>query len=174
MTEEWRAIVGYEGRYEVSDLGRVKSLPNSRRKSILVMKQSPMKRGGYMSVNLTSNDGLSWTQRLHAVHLLVLTAFVGPNPGVGYQCCHDDGNPANSALSNLRWDTLSGNQMDRIAHGTSNRGEQNGHAKLTLEQVLKCRARLAVGVADEVIASEFSVSPFTIKSIRNGYNWSWV
>jgi hypothetical protein len=173
-TEEWKPVVGYEGRYEVSTLGRVKSLPNSRRRSSLILKPHSCKRGGYFTVGLVSNDGVRWAQKTTFVHLIVLTAFVGPSPGAEYQCCHGDGNTGNTSLSNLRWDTLSGNQMDRVAHGTSNRGVQNGHAKLTEEQALQVKARIRSGASNEEIAGEFPVTPYAVKNIRNGYNWSWL
>jgi hypothetical protein len=79
-----------------------------------------------------------------AVHRLVLEAFVGLCPE-GMQCCHNDGNPANNALSNLRWDTPKANQADRLRHGTDYRGERQKSAKLTAELVRRIRSEVAGG-----------------------------
>ena len=71
-------------------------------------------RRGYQRVVLSEpNRG----KREEFVHVLVLKAFIGPCPD-GTECCHNDGNPANNAISNLRWDTRSGNIFDAVRHGT--------------------------------------------------------
>ena len=67
---------------------------------------------------------------------LKLTTFINPCPD-GMECCHNDGDHTNNWLSNLRWDTRSANQMDRVDHSTSNRGERCGAHKLTEDEVLE-------------------------------------
>lgn len=128
--EVWKPIAGHEGRYEVSDAGRVRSLDR------VVMRNNgrPLKRRGqllkpfkgdaydHQVVSLGSRDR-------HYLHTLVLEAFVGPRPTEGrWEACHNDGNPLNNALSNLRWDTASANQRDRRAHGTHHYGNRT-HCK---------------------------------------------
>jgi len=116
---EWRPVVGYEGLYEVSDAGDVRSLsravPNrygTRRVQGRVLTASVGQRGR-LSVNLS--DGRA---EMRLVHHLVLEAFVGPRPE-GMECCHGDGNPGNNRLENLRWDTHTSNMLDMKAHGTN-------------------------------------------------------
>lgn len=167
--EEWRQVPGYEGRYEVSSLGRVRSLPNSRRKTVLICKLSPHK-SGHLLVNLTRCVGGIHKQKVHWVHRLVLEAFVGPCP-VGLECCHGDGNPANNKLENLRWDSHVKNMQDKYSHGTHNIGEQNPMRKLTVEQVKEVKGLIERGESDESIAAKFDVTKFAIKSIRRGSNW---
>lgn len=104
--EEWRPVVGYEGRYEVSDLGRVRSLLTNT-----VLKPMIAASGGYHVVAL-HNEG----QRMVRVNRIVLTAFVGEAPN-GTVSCHNDGDPTNNALRNLRWDTYSENVYDVVRHG---------------------------------------------------------
>jgi hypothetical protein len=83
--------------------------------------------------------------RRRLVHHLVLEAFVGPRPK-GAQCCHDpDRNPANNALSNIRWGTPKENYADAVKHGTSTRGEKNYKAKMTADLVRGLRADHATG-----------------------------
>ena len=120
--EEWRPVVGYEGLYEVSDQGRVRTVARTivRRNGriqpapqrVLKLKLSPH---GYWRIGLTNE--LAGRQRFHFVHRLVLAAFVGPCPE-GMQCRHLDGNPANNAVQNLCWGTCSENNLDKLRHGT--------------------------------------------------------
>jgi hypothetical protein len=111
MNERWRPVVGYEGLYEVSDRGRVRSLRFGRWGT-----RHRMLRGwthdGYRYVELSRRPG-STAMR---VHCLVLEAFIGPRPP-GLYGCHNDGNPGNNELGNLRWDTPTSNLFDRVKHG---------------------------------------------------------
>ena len=134
--EEWRPVVGYEGVYEVSNLGRVKSLPrmtptrwNTPRHhpgGILKSKVAPTT--GYVRVTLV--DANRGKKRYANIHSLVLEAFVGPRPD-GLECCHNDGNRLNAELANLRWDTRSANTADAVEHGTNHHAKkkkcENGH-----------------------------------------------
>lgn len=114
--EEWRAIAGYEGIYEVSDQGRVRSLDrigaDGRRwtSKLLKLGQYP---SGHLYVGLF-RDG---KQKIFQVHRLVLEAFVGPCPE-GMECCHGEGGPGDNRRENLRWDTHSSNMRDRRRDGT--------------------------------------------------------
>lgn len=114
MSEQWRAIPGYEGRYEVSDQGRVRSwLPYHHTPTPRILKPALTgDRANYLSVNLTGG-GRRWKPK---VHYLVLAAFVGPRPH-GYQVRHLDGDPANNTVANLAWGTASENRWDTIRHG---------------------------------------------------------
>lgn len=171
MKEIWKQVVGYEGRYEISNLGRVKSLPNARRKSELMLKSSTHVRSGHMIVNLTSAKATGgWAQVCHYVHSLVLTAFNGECP-LGYEACHNDGNPANNMLNNLRWDTRANNQADRTAHGTSNRGRRNGQAVLDEAAAREVKRRLAAKESQTSIAKAMGVSRSAVSAISTGRTW---
>jgi hypothetical protein len=121
--EQWRAVVGYEGFYEVSDHGRVRSLPRisntrygrTRRLSGRILRPGINPRTGRRLVALYRDS----VARTHHVYPLVLEAFVGLRPP-GMEACHNDGDHTNDRLSNLRWDTSSGNSHDSVAHGTHN------------------------------------------------------
>lgn len=122
-TERWLPVVGYEGYYEVSDLGRVRSLPRvtngsfggTRRLPGRVLRPGINPKTGRRIVAL-HRDGAG---RSHKVYPLVLAAFVGPRPP-GMEACHNDGDHTNDRLSNLRWDTSSRNTYDSVRHGTHN------------------------------------------------------
>lgn len=118
--ESWAPVVGYEGFYEVSNLGRVRSVEKrvrtargTRLRPSVVRKLSANPRG-YLTVNLSRGEAGSRTQH---VHTLVLSAFVGPRPE-GMEARHLDGNPANNSIANLAWGTHSENNLDRVRHGT--------------------------------------------------------
>jgi hypothetical protein len=100
----WRAVVGWEGVYEVSSRGEVRSAARVLRGWI--------NGGGYPTVSLC----LPGRRQNIGVHILVLEAFIGPRPG-GLQACHADDVKTNNAVENLRWDTPSANTYDRIANG---------------------------------------------------------
>lgn len=119
-TERWLPVPSYEGCYEVSDHGRVRSLrrtvPAKNGKTQVVpggvLKQSKLGNTPYMKVAL----GKGRQQVTRSVHSLVLEAFVGPRPD-GMEACHGFGGPQDNRLTNLRWDTLSENNYDMVRMG---------------------------------------------------------
>lgn len=116
--EEWRPVVGWEGFYEVSSFGRVKSLPRSfyrkgHRISVRerILKLNPLRRrSGHMLVGL-HKDGNSQTK---FVHRLVCEAFHGPAPEGKPLVLHWDDSPTNNASLNLRWGNAAENSADRL------------------------------------------------------------
>lgn len=129
--EHWLDIAGYEGFYQISDQGRVRSV--SRRvqhgngelqiKSRFLSLQT-MIRGGYASCVLY-RFGAGENAR---VHILVAVAFIGPRPK-GQIIRHLDGNPKNNRVSNLAWGTQSENLFDTVRHGR-HRGANKTQCKL--------------------------------------------
>lgn len=121
MNEEWRPVVSYEGWYEVSNRGRVRSInrvgvhPKSGPSKYAgrILKINP-RESGHCYVSLARNGLVA----VLGVHRLVLEAFVGPCPD-GMEGCHNNGDPANNRVENLRWDTHANNMHDVIEHGTS-------------------------------------------------------
>jgi hypothetical protein len=143
-TETWLPVAGWEGLYEVSDLGRVRSLKrkggNNRWYGGKVLIPYPNK--GYPAVPLCRGGGRTMTQ----VHRLVLEAFRGPRPP-GTMACHNNGDRGDPRLSNLRWDTCRANMADQYIHGTRVLGEHHPQARLTDQEVAEIRARYADGLS---------------------------
>ncbi len=119
--EQWKDIPGFEGYYQVSDLGRVRSVD----RTIAHIKDKRVRRlkGRILCIKIDnvcrqsiilSKHGQYTTRRIHR---LVLESFVGPCP-FNHQACHNDGNASNNTIENLRWDTKISNENDKIAHGT--------------------------------------------------------
>lgn len=109
MTEVWKDVVGYEGVYQVSNLGRVKSLPKRDRLGRYYPEKikSQVNNGtGYLVVNLKHNG----TQRMRTVHRLVAEAFL-TNPNGFSDVNHIDGNKRNNQLDNLEFCTRQANMI---------------------------------------------------------------
>lgn len=110
MKEEWKPIKGYEGLYEVSNMGRVKSLHRSQG---IILKQGTFH--GYMKVGLHKNG----TRSTKKVHRLVATAFIR-NPNNYEFVNHKDGNKKNNTVDNLEWCTRSYNMRHAYHNGLMN------------------------------------------------------
>lgn len=121
--ERWLPVYGYEGLYEVSNRGRLRSLS----------RKTPRRNGGFYTVRggllapsvdpiygyLSTSLSRSGKARSVRIHTLVLEAFVGPKPP-DRECCHDDGNPANNYWpENIHWGTREQNMQDTVRHGRS-------------------------------------------------------
>lgn len=126
--EEWRAVVGWEGLYEVSDLGRVRSLDRvifTRRS----LKGTRRLRGKVLAAELNTHGYLQVALCRHGrrvgarVHTLVLEAFEGLRP-VDREARHADNDRANARRVNLSWGTHSENMLDQIRHGTNRKASQ--------------------------------------------------
>lgn len=109
---------GYEGLYEVSSLGRVRSQARPRTRGGL-LKPFKNKKQGYPTVGLCKFG----VKQVVRVHVLVAETFLGPRPP-GSEVRHLDGNPGNPAASNLAYGTRSQNLLDMRAHGTHHNGKK--------------------------------------------------
>ena len=165
---EWKDVKGYEGFYQVSNTGLVRSLDrrvNGRRGLIKGKLMKPEVRNGYERVMLQKDGN---TSRVF-VHRLVATAFIGDCPE-NYECCHNDGNPSNNHVENLRWDSKSANQLDRLKHGTACIGENHSNSYLTEDDILEIRN--FNGSVSEAI-KEFGIARTTYFNIRHGRTWKY-
>lgn len=175
MMEEWRDVPGFEGAYQVSDQGRVRSCGRDtfdaagRRLVRRPRVRLPFRRrDGYEQVNLS----LKGRTTVHYVHRLVAAAFLGPCPE-GMEVCHQNNVRNDSRAVNLRYDSPAGNQRDRVAHGTDLRGEAVYGSKLTREDVRRVKL-LPRSLSARVVAKRFGVAKTTIKAIRTGRTWRHV
>ena len=175
MKEEWRPIPDFEGLYEVSDQGRVRSLARSgryHRKSDRILSPSRLP-AGYLSLLLC--DKVRGLEVRRYVHDLVLTVFIGPRPA-GTEACHfPNRDPSDCRAVNLRWDTRRNNHADKRAHGTDARGEKHPHAKLSERDVIRMRKlRNNTGLAFHRIAAKFGVTTMTAFRACSGQCWGHI
>jgi NUMOD4 motif len=120
--EDWRPVPGYEGLYEVSRDGDVRSIPRPSTAGGL-LKPGRTKKG-YRHVALCK-DG---RQKTWKVATLVAAAFIGPRPA-GLDVCHNDGDSGNDCAGNLRYDARGGNIADQVTHGTHNKSSVDACGK---------------------------------------------
>jgi len=158
--EIWLPVLGFEAFYQVSSLGRVRSLRHNK-----VMSPAAG-TGGYYGVTLRGGP----KPVLRKVHRLVLEAFDRPRPD-GLQAAHLDGNPKNNKRSNLAWVTAKENSSHKRLHGTENYGVRNGFAKLTEADVAEIRRLRAEGVPRDVLCARFGVSPDHLGKVSIGEWW---
>jgi len=192
MQEEvWKDVVGYEGIYQVSNTGRVKSLarantyfnPYAGRDCTRFYKERLMKlktnRTGYVVAHLRdeANSKESWPP----VHRLVAEAFI-PNYENKPTVNHKDGVKVNNSVSNLEWATHSENTQHAFDMGLakpcrtqkSRFGSASPQAKLTEQQVLEIRKLRACGMTLVSIAERYGVAFSQVDRICKRESWKHI
>lgn len=159
--EVWKDIIGYEGLYEISSLGRVKSI---RRKKIL----KPNVYSGYCRVILQNQKVIS----NRFIHRIVAENFID-NPECKPQVNHIDFNTQNNNISNLEWCTNLENAFHSKIHGRK-KGSKNGHTKLNEDQVLKIKRSLKNSTPYHEICNQFKITYSHLLGIANGKIWGWL
>src|SRR4030095_3675249 len=165
MHEEWRPVVGYEGFYEVSSYGRVRSYQSTRWGIVStprILRPAKTKKG-YLAQTLT-RDG---QKKTFPIHRLVMAAFVGISD---LQVNHKDGDKANNYFGNLEYCTNAENQrhsIDVLGHRVAT-GEDAPKARISNQQVAEMRQLLIDGVKGQVIADMYGVGKGYVSAIRRG------
>jgi predicted XRE-type DNA-binding protein len=155
--EIWKDVIGYEGLYQVSNLGRVKSLRKN-----LIMKLCSANHG-YLNVGLNKN-----LKKSFYIHRLVAQAFI-PNPENKPQVNHKDGNRLNNKVENLEWNT----NYENMRHGydtglIDNKKENNGRSKLKEKDVIFIRKSK---LSQKELSEKFKISKCQINKIINNLFW---
>ncbi|OPX85419.1 MAG: NUMOD4 motif protein [Pelotomaculum sp. PtaB.Bin104] len=172
-SEIWKDIPGYEGRYQASSLGRVKSLERKVRsvnhytgREFLrtvperILRPGQYSKSGHLSVVLEHGGNGQ------PVHQLVIKTFKG-NPPVEMEVLHINGDPTDNRIENLRYGTRTENILDVYRQGGRWR-------KLSIEDVESIRFSLYCGMRGVDLANEFGVSQTTISNIKYGRIYWWI
>lgn len=169
MHEEWRSVVGFEGWYEVSNLGNVRRSRAGKRTYVGRQLRPSKRKNGRLTVYLR-REGRDLQRE---VHRIVADAFIGPCPE-GKEVNHIDGYPDNNKADNLEYVTRSENVLHAYRLGLlrANCGEDQHLAKLTTEQVVVIRG--CKDVPSTLLAKVFSVSKPTIAAVRRMKTWRHV
>lgn len=166
--EIWKDVPGYEGLYQVSDQGRVKSF--KRYKHGKVLKQG-FSTKGYRQVQLSDRE---MVPRYHGVHRLVALAFI-PNPENKPQVNHKDLDKKNNDQENLEWSTGQENvdhYMDKGYEQGSRCGAKNANARLTEREVLLIKLAFDTGAIGLKELSEIlDIKHTTLSAIKYGHSW---
>lgn len=174
MTEKWKDVVGYEGYYQVSNIGQIRRVRQYRNTYPGKILQPCLKRKGkayYKYVTLSKNNVV----KTFAVHRVEAIAFLGQPIEDRDSVRHLDGNSLNNVITNLKWGTRSENSRDSILHGTfvDNTGSKHGMSKLT-ESVIPIIRHMSDTMTRRSIANQFGVSVSTIDGIINDRTWKHV
>ena len=171
--EEWRDIEEYKGFYQVSNLGRVRSLNRTTpsgafyKGRVLKLRTSE----NYLMVNMR----VRWLKKnlIITVHRLVAKAFI-PNPHNKKCVNHKDGNMKNNESDNLEWSTYQENSQHAVKNGLwhAAKGEKSGPSKLKNEQVIEIRRLcLETDLTMTAIGKMFDTSRRNIGFIKTNKTW---
>jgi len=172
MEEIWKDIPGYEGKYQASNMGRVKSMdryivrphPKSKVPTEYHIRERILKltvgAHGYFVVGLGKEN-------IQKVHVIVADTFLGRRPS-GKVIRHLDGNRQNNSIANLCYGTQSENQMDRYSYG----GKMG---KLSPSDVKEIRGLLGEGIMGRKdVADLFGVTRGAVDHICQGRTFAWL
>ena len=163
MNEIWKDVVGYEGKYMVSSLGRIKSSLQTKPKIL----SKHVKALGYESIKLYRNGSC----KTKAVHRLVAKAFV-ENPENKKEVNHINGIKDDNRPENLEWCTRSENMKHACRTGLILRGGDNSpRAKLTESDAMEIRFHLSIGEKRKTLSKDFNISLSTIDNIASNNTW---
>lgn len=168
MQEIWKPVRGYEDQYEVSNTGKVRSLPRTvpHIKAYRTIPGRELKlqtqRSGHQYIKNFGGRGgpMKW------IHRLVYETFIGAIPE-GLDVRHLDGDPKNNTVGNLAVGTRSENAHDVYDYGGK-------YKALQRDEVLAIRLRLANGERQADIAKDYKVTPATISAINTGKTFSYL
>lgn len=166
MKEIWKNVVGYEGLYQVSSEGRIKSMRTTK-----VMK-ARVNKYGYKQLTLYKENQQGRTTK--TLHRLVAIAFI-PNIKNLATVNHKDLDKLNNNISNLEWATFAENTEHAKRLGAMQDlqwGSKNSSSKLTEEDVFRMREMWKSGkYLKKEIAKQFNVSPSNVTQILKGKRW---
>lgn len=178
--EVWKDINGYEGYYQVSNLGNVKSLNRvitmkDGRKKTLKERSIPINKftNGYLYVKLYKDS-----KCFHfSIHRLIAIHFLDGYSELKNEINHKDGNKENNSIDNLEWCSRSENVKHAFSTGLrvgiGKIGQENNSSKLTNEQVLEIKS-LKGKMTGNKVAKKYSVSHPVIYSIWNNKTWTHI
>ena len=176
--EVWKDIEGYEGKYQVSNLGRVRSLDryplfkDGRKRLLKGQVLKPVKdHNGRLYVKLSNNENV---RRNKSIPRMVATAFLGSPEDALLEVNHIDGNPLNNHIKNLEWTTRQENMKHAFDNDLFRTGEDSPHKKVLISDVEDIfKLKFIESKSNKEIATIYHVSRQTIDSIIKGESWQF-
>ena len=170
MVEVWKGICGYEGMYQVSNRGEVRSLDrldSTGRKIKGCLLKLRFTNKGYLMVALCKEG----KYQSFSVHRLVATTFIANPSDLPCVMHAPDDTKTNNSVDNLRWGTEKDNSQDMTLKNRNHVGECHKGTKLTEVQVTCILELIASGLSNVEIGKRFNTPRQTIYSIRTGERW---
>jgi hypothetical protein len=162
-SEKWKDIPGYEGKYQASNIGRLKNILKGN-----IVSGGINKANGYRYAYLMGLDG---SKRNHRVHRLIAMSHLANPKSLPY-VNHKDGNKVNNNIDNLEWCTAEENCQHALENGLVPSGEKHHYAKLTSEEVEAIR-RIGDILPSRRVAKMFGISKTNVLDILNGNIWAY-
>lgn len=180
MEEMWKPVLGFEGLYEISNLGRVNRLKRVIRQKARVMQNHTLKEmflkiqtniDGYYVVKLSKN-GRVYEKRINR---LIAEAFI-PNPKNLPVVNHKDTIKTNNSVSNLEWCTVAHNNRHAFANNLMNhfKGEEYPGAKLNVEKIKYIRKKYKAGKTQKELAELFQICQQAVSKIIHRKLWGHI
>lgn len=167
MREIWKPIPGLAGKYQASNLGRIRSVKLSGSRTQGKVLSSQQEHDGRYRVSIhCSNEASKWQLKRYLVHRLVMLAFRGDCPE-GHEVNHKDGDHTNNVLSNLEYKSKRYNYDHAIQHKLTAWGTKNGNHKLSAEAVTYIKESKD-SISCKELGKTFGVSATTICNIWKG------
>ena len=172
IIEIWKDVKDFEGLYQVSNLGQVRSVNHIDNKNRLrkgkIIKSKLDSRGLYIQVTLSNGK----KRKTCLVHRLVALAFLD-NPLEYKEVNHKDEDKTNNSVDNLEWCTR---KYNNSFGSLKNRfkGENNISAKLNIEKVKDIIKRYKNGEKPNKLAEEYHIYPTHVNQIVSGRRWGWL
>jgi len=171
MDEEWREVNGYP-KYEISNFGRLCSYQANPGHPVGRLLRGTVDDDSRRIYGLYNDKGM---KRLRASRLVADAFIEKPKDARRILVIHNDGNPLNNHVSNLRWGSHKENSVDAVKHGTALKGEKCNGAKLTKEDVKAIRARYEITAITQLqLATTYNVTRENISAIIRRVNWRHV
>jgi len=173
--EIWRNIKGYEGYYQISNYGRVKSLKRAIKQGrrYVTVNEKIIKpfltKNGYLRVNLSKNGKDSFL----LIGRIVLSTFKSNKKGL--VCHHINGNKLDNRINNLFWISRSKHtEFHNYYNPRNNKGERNGRSKLLSKDIMKIKLLFLNGLSYKEISRFYNVKPYAIGSILRRRTWKHI
>ena len=165
--EEWRPVVGYEGLYEVSNLGRVRNSRTGR------IRKITFDQDGYLQLSLFRKG----SNVCRKVHRLVAMAFI-PNPDNLPCINHKDENPANNCVDNLEWCTHQynnnyGNRIEKYRKSNTNGKKSKPVLQYTLEGEFVREWPSVMEIHRKLGYSQGNISSYCRGETNSSYGFIW-
>lgn len=166
--EIWKDIPSFEGLYQASNLGRIRSIKHYDKMHRLwegkILTPQFDGKQNYLHISIKGKP--------YQIHRLVAKTFL-PNPNNYPEVNHKDENKTNNCVENLEWCThkYNNNYGNKLI---SKKGENHHNCKLTKRNVIDIRTRFKNGEKQIKLAKEYNISKSQISSLITGRTWGWL